>query len=305
MVVGLIIITAIIMIKYKPAYKISMGGQELGYVNNKIEFENKLQEALSQQEDVTIAFMTLSEEPEYEFKLVDNKEPTKEEEMIEMIKQNVDIRYTMYAITVNDIPSQYVATLEEAETAVEEIKQDNQDVILNINVKQLYSEEKPEIVEKSIAIANIENDTIPLLKAKNEIKPVPIAVINEVEIANKPVSGTITSRFGAVSRLRKSTHTGLDIATSTGTAIKACSTGTVTFSGYSGSYGYLVKISHGNGVETWYAHCSKLYVKKGQEVIAGERIAAVGSTGNSTGPHLHLEIRINGAAVNPQKYLYK
>ena len=80
--------------------------------------------------------------------------------------------------------------------------------------------------------------------------------------------------------------------------------GTVISAKYEGSYGNLVKIDHGNGVETWYAHTSKMYVKAGQKVEAGDVIAAVGSTGNSTGPHLHLEIRVNGEHINPQKYLY-
>ena len=69
--------------------------------------------------------------------------------------------------------------------------------------------------------------------------------------------------------------------------------------------GYAIKVDHGNGVQTVYGHCSKLYAQKGQEVKAGDIIAAVGSTGNSTGPHLHLEIRINGVAMNPQWYIYK
>ena len=80
--------------------------------------------------------------------------------------------------------------------------------------------------------------------------------------------------------------------------------GVVTNASYSGSYGNLVKISHGDGVETWYAHTSKMYVTVGQKVSAGDTIAAVGSTGNSTGAHLHFEIRINGNHINPQKYLY-
>ena len=63
-------------------------------------------------------------------------------------------------------------------------------------------------------------------------------------------------------------------------------------------------ISHGNGVQTLYGHCSKLYVSAGQYVEQGQAIATVGSTGNSTGPHLHLEIRVNGTRVNPQYYLY-
>ena len=78
----------------------------------------------------------------------------------------------------------------------------------------------------------------------------------------------------------------------------------VTFASYNGSYGNLVKVDHGNGVETWYAHTSKMLVKAGDAVKAGDVIAKVGSTGNSTGPHLHLEIRINGEHVDPQDYLY-
>ena len=86
--------------------------------------------------------------------------------------------------------------------------------------------------------------------------------------------------------------------------IKAVADCTVVFSLYNGSYGNLVKIDHGNGVETWYAHTSKMYVTEGQEVKAGDVIALVGSTGNSTGSHLHFEIRINDNPVNPQKYIY-
>ena len=129
--------------------------------------------------------------------------------------------------------------------------------------------------------------------------------INGIKLAYTPVNGTISSRYGVSSRIRSSTHTGLDIAAPQGTAIKAVAEGNVTCASYSGSYGNLVKIDHGNRIETWYAHTSKMYVTAGQKVEAGEVIAAVGSTGNSTGAHLHLEIRINGQHVNPQQYLYK
>ena len=117
----------------------------------------------------------------------------------------------------------------------------------------------------------------------------------------KPVNGTITSRFG---RRSGGIHTGLDIANSSGTPIKAVAGGTVIYSGYKGSYGRMIVIDHGNGVQTYYAHCSKLYVSSGTYVNQGQLIAAVGSTGNSSGPHLHLEIRVNGVAKNPQNYLY-
>ena len=131
-----------------------------------------------------------------------------------------------------------------------------------------------------------------------------VASLNGVTLTVKPVSGTISSRFGARSRVRSSAHTGLDIATSTGTPVVAAASGTVTFSGWKGSYGYLMVVTHSNGVQTYYGHCSKLYYNAGQTVSKGQKIAAVGNTGNSTGPHLHFEIRVNGVAYNPQNYLY-
>lgn len=115
-----------------------------------------------------------------------------------------------------------------------------------------------------------------------------------------PVSGTITSRFG---RRWGGYHTGIDIAVRTGTQVHASDGGTVTYAGYNGNYGYLVKIQHWNGYETYYAHNSKLLVKKGQSVAKGEVIARSGNTGRSTGPHVHFEIRRYGVALNPLNYL--
>ena len=124
---------------------------------------------------------------------------------------------------------------------------------------------------------------------------------------SKPLSGIITSRFGgrkSPGGIGSTNHKGLDIASKAGTTIKAAASGTVKFAGYKGSLGNLVIIDHGNGIQTYYGHSSKIYVKKGQQVNVGDKIAAVGSTGAATGPHLHFEIHINGKIVNPQNYLY-
>jgi len=115
-----------------------------------------------------------------------------------------------------------------------------------------------------------------------------------------PVSGRISSRFGP--RWGRQ-HQGLDIAVPTGTPVRAAAAGTVTYAGSMGSYGIIVIIDHGNGVETRYAHNSRVAVKVGQRVKRGELIAYSGNTGNSTGPHLHFEIRYRGTAVNPENYL--
>ena len=130
--------------------------------------------------------------------------------------------------------------------------------------------------------------------------------VNGITFAVAPVSGHISSRFGVNESVRNHTHKGLDIAASNGTSISAVADGTVDYARFnSGGYGYLVIISHGNGVQTYYAHCSKLFVSEGDTVSAGDVIAAVGSTGHSTGNHLHFEVRIDGQQVNPQKYVYQ
>jgi murein DD-endopeptidase MepM/ murein hydrolase activator NlpD len=98
-------------------------------------------------------------------------------------------------------------------------------------------------------------------------------------------------------------HAGADFRNPKGTPIYASAAGTVTFSGWSGAYGNIVRISHGGGLETWYAHCSVLNVTAGQSVAQGQQIGLVGATGQATGYHLHFEVRVNGAAQNPLRYL--
>ena len=110
----------------------------------------------------------------------------------------------------------------------------------------------------------------------------------------------ISSEYGPRWR---STHTGVDFAASTGTAIYAWKDGVVTTAGWSGGYGNFIEVRHNDGTVSRYGHCSKIAVSKGQTVSAGQTIGYVGSTGNSTGPHLHFEIKVNGSFVNPLNYL--
>ncbi len=119
---------------------------------------------------------------------------------------------------------------------------------------------------------------------------------------SRPISGgIISSNYGM---RRGSMHKGVDFAARTGTRISAADGGTVTWAGWkSGGWGYLVVINHGNGIETFYAHNSKVTVKVGQKVAKGEQIAKMGSTGNSSGPHVHFEVHVNGRYVNPWKYI--
>ena len=121
-----------------------------------------------------------------------------------------------------------------------------------------------------------------------------------------PTTGRITSTFGgrkSPGGIGSTNHKGIYIANSKGTPIYAADGGTVTFAGWMSGYGYLVRIKHNNGYETYYGHNSSLLVSVGQHVYKGQQIARMGSTGNSTGNQCHFEIRVNGVAKNPLNYL--
>ena len=121
-----------------------------------------------------------------------------------------------------------------------------------------------------------------------------------------PVAGVLRSSFGG--RMDPLSgeggfHTGVDLSAPSGTQVHVTADGVVASAGWSGHYGKLVVVDHGNGIETYYAHLSQFFVVPGQEVRSNEAIALTGGTGRVTGPHLHYEIRVAGTPVNPYKYL--
>ena len=292
-------------------YKVSISGEEIGYVENKQALEENLKEEMTENTSKNIDNISLNKEPEYELKLVDRTENTKEDSLVEELKEEVTITYKYYEIAVEETVIEKVDTSEEAEELINEIKEENNSEEMHLSIVEKYTQNEEEIKTTDLEVAKLNvqekvQTTIAQIEQQKEeeerLQALPS--INGIKLAVTPVEGKITSRYGVSSRIRKSTHTGLDISATQGTDIKVVADGTVTASSYNGSYGNLIKIDHGNGVETWYAHTSKMYVQVGDTVKAGDVIAAVGSTGNSTGPHLHLEIRVNGEDINPQDYLY-
>lgn len=197
------------------------------------------------------------------------------------------------------IPENIIETVNNSK---EEIKLEEEKVVNNVEENNSKIELKENIVEtvnkSEKEIAEVENKEAIDTKEVSTV----LQKTNNTEISlDTPVNGTITSRFGNRSR---GTHTGLDIAAPEGTPIYSCADGVVVYSGLKGSYGYLVVIEHNDELQTYYSKCSKLLVKEGDIVSKGDIIAEVGSTGDSTGPHLHLEVRINKEPVNPQNYVY-
>jgi murein DD-endopeptidase MepM/ murein hydrolase activator NlpD len=165
-------------------------------------------------------------------------------------------------------------------------------------VTYLLTKENGVEVAREVIQENIFKEPVTQVVAKGTIRQ-PFQSTGRFGWPLPPGRGTLTSRFG----MRwGSMHNGIDVAAPSGTAIRAADSGVVAVSAYRGSYGNLVIINHSNGYSTYYAHNSRNMVKAGQRVEKGQTIALMGSTGNSTGPHVHFEIRRNGTPINPLNF---
>ena len=337
--IALFIIMTVILIKYQLVCEVTVDGEKLGYITDKEQFEQSVNEIINKEENNKL-YTVIEKMPEYTLTFVDRTEEVNEEKVLAKIEENSETTYKLYAVTVDGKEKATIANLDEAESLVKELNKkykddldvkvaivdvittDNEKDVTTIKTaktditkeldKQVEKKEAEEAKAKAAAKAKAQakakaKKTTSTKKSttKKTTTTTKVASLNGVKLTVKPVSGVITSRFGNRESIRSHSHSGLDIGAPKGTPIKAAAGGTVTFAGYSGGYGYVVKISHGGGIKTYYAHCSKLYVKKGDTVSAGDKIAAVGSTGNSTGNHLHFEVVKNGTSLNPQHYLYK
>lgn len=325
--IGSAIVLTVVFVKYKPVYKVTISGETIGFIDDKDLVEIKIDKYINDNSG-NIAFREIANLPEYEFKLIDRDKNTDDKAVMLAVKNMTTTTYKNFAVTTNGENKVIVDSQEKAENIINEIKSDLQEgVELNLGIIDVYEttntateveEAKNILTEYKVAkVTEYQTKKAEEEKKAKEAKAkaaraksfatVPDGAatgsLNGLALAI-PVNGSISSRFGSRSGSRSSAHTGLDISAPSGTGIRPISSGTVTYAAYKGSYGNLIIIDHGNGVQSYYAHCSELYVSAGQTVGTGSTIASVGSTGNSTGPHLHLEIRINGTPINPQNYLY-
>ena len=298
----------IIFFKFNMLCEVTIAGETVGYVANKDEFEAKVNEILNKEEESKL-YTIIEDMPEYQLKFVNKAEQTNEDVILGQLEAKAETTYKLYAVTLDGEEKAIIASLDEAEKIVDEMTEKYEDKIdLDIGITEKITTDKT--IQNSVKLAksrvssSIENAVDKKEAEEAKQREIDAHTVQGVYLQVTPVSGIITSRFGNRESIRTSGHTGLDIAAPAGTPIKAAASGTVTFAGYSGGYGYVIKMNNGNGVQTYYGHCSRLYVSAGEKIEAGEVIAAVGSTGNSTGNHLHFEVRVNGSVVNPQKYLY-
>lgn len=315
--IAIILVVGAIFLFYKPTYQVSYNGEFLGYVSSKGQLQSKINDYITQGNgESNVAFVQIQSMPKYEMCLLKREVETNDEEVYNKIVETGVSYYKYYTIMLNGEEKYNVATYEDAENVINQLKEKNSNNIDKITTVEKYDtsvaefasvdscveglyEKKPTpvVVAKKTTYSSGNNGSIGSSKNVNS----PSSKVDLGISLIQPVSGRISCRYGYQ---RSYYHTGLDIAAPNGTPIRAAASGTVTYCGYHYSYGNLLIVTHGNGVQTYYAHCSRFYTSLGASVSQGQTIAAVGSTGNSTGNHLHLEVRVNGRAQNPQNYVY-
>ena len=314
---------------YKPIYSVYFKGELVGYCADKSKLQKEISDYVENGngDNDNLAYVSVDSMPTYKLCLLKRGITTNDDEIFEKIKTTGTSYFKYFAILEKEEEKVYLATYGEAEEIVNALKEKDSNNINDITIAEKYDTEMKEFTSKDDAVSKLyEKKVVVVAKTTtrsssttrntysssngglNLTYNISSGYVNIGISLIKPVNGTISSKYKSISSIRNSAHTGLDIATSSGTPIKAAAAGKVVYSGwrggYNGGYGNLIAIDHGNGVQTLYGHCSKLYVSVGQTVSQGQNIAAVGSTGNSTGPHLHFEVRVNGVAYNPQNYVY-
>ncbi len=316
MFIALFLILGIFIVVYKPIYSVNLNGELIGYCKDKTKLQTRINDYMENGNETTensnLAFISVDNMPTYKMCLLKRGITTNDDEIFNTIIKDGVSYYKYYAITEDDEEKLYVSDFETAEKIIKKLKNKDSNNVKDLSIIEKYETELKKFTNVDKAVSKLYEEK-PFVRVASRVtsrsgvstsRNMSQSKVNLGISLAKPISGSISSRFGAMSRVRSGAHTGLDISAPYGTKIKAAAAGTVVFSGYKGAYGNMIAIDHGNGVMTYYGHCSSLKASVGQKVSQGTVIAAVGSTGNSTGNHLHLEIRVNGIAYNPQNYLY-
>ena len=309
-IISVFLIIGAVAFFYKPTYAVSLNGELIGYTENKTELQNNINQYMEGETEEGIAFRQIDSVPEYTLCLLKKDITTNDDEIYTKVTENGTQYYKYYAITDDKKEQAYVETFEEAEKVIEQLKKKNSTNKNDIGIIEKYDTETKKFTTVEKCVSKLYEAPKPKINyMASNISSGSVSGVSNQKVSLgisliRPISGVITSRFGSRESIRSWAHRGLDIAAPTGTPIKAAAAGTVSKAGWNSSYGYMIIIDHGNGVQTVYAHCSQLLASTGKKVSQGQVIAKVGSTGDSTGPHLHLEVRVNGVLYNPQNYVY-
>ncbi len=310
LIFGAVVIT--ILNTYKPILRAYINDRFVGYFLNEQQFDEVYNDLVAEKQSIDPNVKVyLESEPTFETSYIRDS-LLSEQNIYTNLRAEIKTEFTIYNVAVDGENKMTFSTEDDANKYAENLKSE---------VKDLNAEVKMEKVSKLGETTSIERADAILKDIVDRNKPIeiPKPVVEQPKVQkyntsvyNGPIvpdlSGTrawpTVSRYINCDYWGYYGHNGVDLKASVGTDVYAYMGGTVTHSGWDASgYGNCVKINHGNGVVTIYGHCSQLCVSAGEQVVAGQLIALSGNTGNTTGPHLHFEVRVNGVAINPWVYL--
>lgn len=300
---------------YKPAVKTYINGECIGYFSSEQQFDEVYNQLVTEKQNIDPNVKAyLESEPTFETSYVKDS-LLEEQNVYTNLRAQVKTEYTIYNVAVDGENKMTFNTKDDALTYAESLK--SQVSKLNTEIKEDRVEELGEMttIERADAILkDIVDRNKPVVTPKVTTTPkkttqttnkntnVPTIGATSVQATGSGVWPTVARRVNC-HWMGYAGHTGTDIGGAIGTAIYAFRSGTVTFAGWSSGYGNCVRIDHGGGISTLYAHASQLLVRAGQQVAEGQIIAKIGMTGYTTGPHLHFEVRVNGVPVNAYPYI--
>ena len=300
---------------YKPTVKAYIDGKFVGYFSSEQQFDEVYNDLVTEKQNIdSNVKVYLESEPTFETSYTRDSLIAKQN-VYTNLRSEMKTEYTVYEVAVDGENKMKFDTKDDADRYAENLKAEVSK--LNVEVKEEKLEDKGEIttveradnilkdivdrnkpVETPKATVSSKNTT----NNSNQIQTAATIGATSVQATGGGVWPTVNRRINC-QYMGYSGHTGIDLGGAVGTAIYAYKTGTVTFAGWGSGYGLHVKIDHGNGMTTYYAHCSELFVSVGQQVTEGQMIAKIGMTGYTTGPHLHFEVRFNGVPTNPYPYI--
>ena len=293
----------------------------MGLVNDKDKFEKDIKDTVEDVHEPVVS-ATLAEKPRYSLRLVDKEDIDVDDDYVfAKIEEKIEKKYRYYNLKEDDKLLAKVSTKEEKDKLIEELKKDKN--VKDIKVEEEETKENYIISyeeAKQLAFSTAENIENDKKDAKTKIEKQNTNIIKNIRkggTVSTSSSSNASAMLGSLSFRRPLNssrisagylgypgHRGIDFPSPQGTPVMAAEAGTVTTVLYSNkSYGNRVIIDHGNGISTLYGHNSTISVSLGQRVSKGQTIAGVGSTGRSTGNHVHFEIRINGKPINPTSYV--
>lgn len=289
---------------YTPTYRAIINGKIVGYFKTEAEFDEVYQTIASEKKtDGLDVKVYLEKDPEFELSYV-RKKKIEDQNLYTEVREVAKTEYTIYDVVVKDNVEMVFTSKESADSYVDELKKNTANV--NVDIKEEKVAELNNITDTEKA-KEIYSDLVsrykPAVKKKTAYTATGTYVATTAKSNNASVAGGIKPTSGLYTQYFGGGHTGIDIANKVGTPIYAYKSGTVSYAKWQNGYGYLVKIEHGDGISTYYAHLSTFNVHEGDSVAAGQQIGQMGSTGWSTGPHLHFEIRINNVPTNPLPYI--